>query len=173
MSRTLYTALFWAAVTFVGGMLLLLAMPKLVGGQSMPVLSDSMAPSIRTGDEVVVMPVDARSLEPGEVAVFNDPEQPSKLLNHRVQSVTERDGMVRVVTLGDSNTRPERWAVPSGAEVGHVVAKVPKVGFLLRHLGSRDVLVWGLVVPALGLCLWLLLTIWRLPEDHSRPEPER
>ncbi len=173
MRRLLVTAALWALISFCGGMLLLLAAPRLLGGQSMSVLSGSMAPAIETGDEVIVMPLAVEQLKPGEIAVFSDPGGSGRLLNHRVQSMVEEDGVVHVITLGDANTAPERWTVPSGQEVGRVVARIPKVGYLLGQMNSRIALLGLVALPAVLLGIWLLVSIWGSPEQTARLGRER
>jgi signal peptidase I len=164
LRKLLVTTLLWCLVSFLAGLMLVLAAPRLVGGQSMAVLSGSMAPAVETGDEVMVMPKPVESLEPGEIAVFDDPDGSGRLLNHRVQSVLVDDGQVSVITLGDANSAPERWSAPAGQKVGHVVAKVPRLGYLLGRLNSRIALIGTVAIPSILLALWLLVSIWRAPE---------
>ncbi|MBN8867033.1 MAG: signal peptidase I [Solirubrobacterales bacterium] len=170
MRRLVVTALLWALISFLGGLLLILALPRAMGGQSMAVLSGSMAPAVETGDEVIVMPEPVEQLEPGQIAVFDDPDS-GRLLNHRVQSIVEGADGVHVVTLGDANTAPERWSVPAGQEVGKVVARVPKIGFVLGRLNTRIALLFAVVLPALVLAAWLLTSIWKAPEGPVGTEP--
>jgi len=173
MRRLLLTGLIWALISFGGGLLLLLSVPRVLGGQSMTVLSGSMAPAVETGDEVIVMPLRVEQLIPGEIAVFDDPDGSGRLLNHRVQSMVQEDGMVHVVTIGDANSAPERWTVPAGQKLGRVVARIPQLGYVLGRLNSRYALLFLVVLPALVLGVWLLASIWRSPEQPARLGRER
>lgn len=167
-TRKILTAvLLWAAIAFVGGLLVVVALPRVVGGQSMAVLSDSMSPAVRTGDEVMVRPTDAAALKPGEIAVFNDPEGTGRLLQHRVQWVSVETDRVRVITRGDANTAAERWSVPAGSDVGRVVARVPKVGYLFGRMDSPWFFVFLVAIPSLLLAGSLLVSIWRSPEEDG------
>jgi len=161
------TILLWAAIAFIGGLFVVVALPRVAGGQSMAVLSDSMSPAVRTGDEVMVRPIDAASLKPGEIAVFDDPDGSGRALQHRVQWVSSEDGRVRVITKGDANSAPERWSVPAGNEVGRVVARVPKAGYLLGRMDSPWFFVILVAVPSLLLAGSLLVSIWRAPEEDD------
>jgi len=162
------TVLIWAAITFIGGLLVTVALPRVAGGQSMAVLSDSMSPAVRTGDEVMVRPIDAASLKPGEIAVFDDPDGSGRLLQHRVQWVSAEADRVRVITKGDANTAPERWSVPIGNDVGRVVARVPKAGFLFGRMDSPWFFLILVAIPSLLLAGSLLVSIWRAPEEDDQ-----
>jgi signal peptidase I len=163
--RRLFAAvILWAVIAFTAGLLVLVAAPRVIGGQSMAVLSDSMSPAIRTGDEVVVLPVDAAALKPGQIAVFNDPAGTGKVLQHRVQWVTTDVDRIRVITKGDANSKPERWSVPIGEDVGRVVATVPIAGYVFGRMDSPVLFVVLIAIPALLLAGSLLISIWRAPE---------
>lgn len=165
--RIVATALLWAVLTFGGGLLIVMAAPRLIGGQSMAVLSGSMSPAVRTGDQVIVLPVRARDLKVGQIAVFSDPDRPGTLLNHRVQAIRSEGGRTGVVTMGDANSAPERWVVEGDGEVGRVVARIPEAGHLFGRIDPRRVLLGLVVLPALILGASLLASIWRTPEEAT------
>ncbi len=161
------TALLWAVTFFVAGMLVVVAAPRLLGGQSMAVLSGSMSPAVRTGDQVIVLPVRARDIKVGQIAVFSDPDRPGTLLNHRVQAIRPEGGRTGVVTMGDANSAPERWVVEGDGEIGRVVARIPGAGHLFGRLDPRRVLLGLVALPALILGASLLVSIWRAPEGAT------
>jgi len=136
-TRFLLRVLTVAVITVGFGVLLFLAAPKIVGGQSFSVLSNSMSPVVETGDMVVVVPQSATDIKVGQIVAFNDPDGSDRLFQHRVQSV-QRTGVnettVAVVTKGDANTSAERWSVKSDQEVGEVVAVIPKIGYATSFL---------------------------------------
>ncbi len=163
----------WAVIAFMAGLLILAAAPRVVGGQSMAVLSDSMSPAIETGDEVVVLPVDAAALKPGQIAVFNDPEGSGKVFQHRVQWVATDVDRIRLITKGDANSKPERWSVPIGDDVGRVVATVPMAGYVFGRMDSPVLFVALIAIPALLLAGSLLVSIWRAPEPGDSGQAAR
>lgn len=169
--RMLGVALLWTAGTALVTLVLLLAAPRLVGGQSFAVLSDSMHGAIDTGDEVVVLPHDAADIERGQIVAFDDPNDSGRLFQHRVLSVVSHGEALRVTTKGDANNVSETWQVPRDGEVGRVVAVVPQLGYLLDRvanpLGTRLLV----VVPALALMLLALYWIWR-PARPADPGPK-
>lgn len=164
-TRMLLTGVVWAAGTVAILLVLVLAAPKLVGGQSFAVLSDSMHGAVDTGDEVVVLKQPASEIEPGQIVAFNDPEGTGKLFQHRVQRVDQRAGWIEVVTKGDANTASESWRTAVDSDVGRVVLVVPKAGFLLGKLGDPDVRTGVLGVPAVLVAVLMLIGIWRRPKE--------
>jgi hypothetical protein len=67
-------------------------------------------------------------------------------------------------TRGDANNVSEHWRVPANGEIGRVLYRIPKIGWVLSYARSK-----GLFVLLLGGALALLLVfeltaIWR-PEE--------
>lgn len=149
------------------GLTLILVAPAAVGWRTMTVMSGSMVPTIATGDAVVSRPVVARSLRPGDVATFRDPEGTGRLITHRVLSVEATKTKVHVTTRGDANNTSESWDVATDGRVGRVLYRVPRVGFLLVPASSPfgRLLLVGLPVVLLGALA--LVRVWRT----ERPQP--
>lgn len=106
------------------------------------IVSGSMAPSINTGDVVLVRPTNSRVLRRGQVVTFDDPANPGRLLTHRVVHAND-DGSVK--TRGDANPAMDSTPVSSDA---------------IRGIGQ-------LVIPAVGLPAmwvrggqWLAVLLW-------------
>ena len=78
------------------------------------VTSESMQPLLRTGDVVVVRPIDPRTLRPGEVVVV---QRGDEWITHRLVTVDERGWH----THGD-NTRYADEAARADQMVGRVIA---------------------------------------------------
>lgn len=107
----------------------------------------SMWPTFRPGDRLELEECDARALRPGEVVVFRggnggplraerEAEAASRLVIHRVLSVTESNGSVRVRTQGDCSRFPDpEW--PGERLVGRVVEVLPVRGKPRRLRASR------------------------------------
>jgi len=147
---------------FIIAIALALALPKLFGGQSYSVLSNSMAPAVQAGDMVAVLPVKPDQIRVGEIIAFNDPDGTGKLFQHRVQSLTTGSGnLVQVVTKGDANNTVERWTASANGQVGRVVFVVPKVGFVFgRIFSGSPVAIAGNQIPPGTLLLSGLMLIF-------------
>lgn len=161
--RLVATVAGWALASALLGLLVVMAGPRLLGGHSYTVLSNSMSPAIETGDQVIALPRPILGLSPGEIVVFADPEGSGRLFQHRVQRVWRRDGEVEVVTMGDANSGYERWSLPADARVEQVESVIPAVGFLIGRLGEERWRSLASGVAWLAFLTIFLVTIWRRP----------
>jgi signal peptidase I len=169
-----FRAVRWIAATTawaVAGMAIVLALfltaPRLLGYESLTVLSGSMEPALPVGSVVLderISPLDAR---PGDVVTFPSPDDRSRLITHRVRSITVQGGDAAVVTKGDANDAPERWRVPVSGQIGRVVYRVPKLGYA-REWTSGARLRRVLILIAFVLGAWILVDIWR-PRKNAAP----
>lgn len=149
-----------AIATAVTALAVVLVAPKAVGGQSLSVLSGSMAPNVNTGDMVAIVPIDATDVEVGHIVAFNDPNGSGKLYQHRVQAITEDNGQMIVVTKGDANTSGEEWQTPVDSEVGRVVLVVPVVGKAVGTItGGKPVQILGRDIPIGTLAITIVLFV--------------
>lgn len=147
-ARFITRVLLVAVVAAFGVLALILVAPKVVGGQSLSVLSGSMSPAVDTGDMVVIVPQAAEDIKIGQIVAFNDPNGSGDLYQHRVQYVGESGNTIQVVTKGDANMSGEKWQTTPGSDVGRVALVVPKLGFAIGTLtGGKPVILAGREVP--------------------------
>lgn len=122
---TLLTALLlalWAVVAAVAG------------AEVTTVVSDSMAPSIRAGDVVAVVPAGPDGPAPGQVLLVDDPDRTDRLRMHRLHAV-EPDGLR---LQGDANPGPDSSLVQAAAVHGVGVLRFPFVGLPGLWLRTGD-----------------------------------
>jgi signal peptidase len=137
--------------------------------RTVTVLSGSMEPTLHTGAVVIVTPVAASRLRPGDVLTFNAPLADRRVVTHRVVSVQVERGHPVVRTQGDANPGPDPWeAVLVSGRAWKARAMVPRLGSaiiwargpLARHLSLQ-------IVPAF-IALSVLVAIWRPPSRHPK-----
>jgi signal peptidase I len=160
-------ALRLGTATLVSGLLgaalacaLLIALPTVTGHRSLTVLTGSMEPTLGVGSIVVdevIRPTDARV---GDIVTFSDPNNRSRLITHRLQSIRVRGATAYMVTRGDANDAPERWSVRTDGEIGRVLLQIPELGHVRALIGSRaGYLLLMIVLLVLGA--WVLVDVWR------------
>jgi signal peptidase I len=101
------------------------SLPAALGWHVTTVVSDSMAPGLRTGDVVAAMPTDADAVEPGRVLLVEDPDHDDRLRLHRLERI-EQDGGLRL--RGDANPTSDRTPVAPDAVLGIGILRFPGVG---------------------------------------------
>jgi signal peptidase I len=108
------------------------------------VMSASMAPTIDTGDMVVMKRLDRPARE-GDIVSIRVPEEARRrfgyppVVIHRVVAIAP-DGAV--TTQGDAYEKPDPFTVPSTSLTTSVVAHIPAGGRVLAFLGSPFGLFW-------------------------------
>jgi signal peptidase I len=140
------------------GMMFWATVPSVVGWVPTTVLSDSMAPLIRSGDVVVSQPVETTALRPGQILLADDPDHPGRLRLHRFTDVTPGGDLV---TKGDANRTPDSTTIAPGTVRGVGFVRIPFVGLPIVWLHENR---WTLVAAG-GLAILLLM--WASNADRT------
>ena len=152
---------------FAIGIALALALPLAFDARPLVVLSGSMAPALHTGDVSVVRSIAPLDARPGDIVTFRDPDNAERLITHRVRAMHVQGGAVVFRTRGDANNVSEHWRVPATGEIGRLIYRIPKLGWVLAYARSQGLFVL-LLGGALALLLVLELTaIWRSEEGDD------
>lgn len=154
-----------AAAGMIVALVLAAAVPVVFGGRTFTVMSGSMEPNVSTGDLVLTMPISPGEAKTGDIVTFNDPSGSGKLLTHRIATSKRSGDNYDFVTKGDANTNVERWSVPADGNVGHVVMRMPKLGYAMSLTKSPAARVGLIALPALLLAGFALVAIWRKEEN--------
>ena len=135
-------------------------------------MSGSMAPTIDTGDVVVLKRLE-RPARLGDIVSIPVPEEARArfgyppVVIHRIVAI---DATGAVTTKGDARKEPDPFSVPSTALTTRVVASVPAAGRALAFLGSPLGLLW--LVGGAGMLLGLPL-LERHRDGQRRVQGER
>lgn len=130
--RHLVDALLVSVVLVVLFGLVLGRLAPLTGRQSLIIGGPSMEPAIPLGAAVVVEPVAATSLMPGDVISVR--LTGGTTVTHRLSRVVSRDDGLWFETKGDANEEPDPALVPATELLGRVAWTFPFAGYLLRLL---------------------------------------
>ena len=141
--------------------------PRFLPYQTYFVRSGSMEPTIQTGAMVVLTKVDGSQLEPGDIITFENPDNTSVLVTHRIVEVENTEQGRMFVTKGDANGDVDSWRVPASGTGWKYAFNVPIIGFVFGYLGTPQARLALLVVPAAILGLLALLDIWRPKEGAA------
>lgn len=123
------------------------------GGRLLIVQSSSMTPKFSPADVVLIRPVQAANIVPGQVVSYYNPNKLGQIISHRVVSKGPKNTFV---TKGDN--RPDKdLPVPESKLIGRVVAVAPGLGGLLRLLKSG----YGIMTMYLLLSVVLSINVGR------------
>jgi signal peptidase len=171
VARVAGRAVLWAAIGAVAVLIGALAVPLAFGARPLSVLSGSMEPAIHTGDVVVSRPIPPLAARVGDVVTFHDPQDPDRLITHRVRRIHTRGPRVEFVTKGDANNAVERWSVARNGHIGRALYRLPKLGYGLVLAHSRTGLLLAVGVPLLLLAVLEVASIWMGEGKEAPREP--
>ncbi|MDR1450650.1 MAG: signal peptidase I [Propionibacteriaceae bacterium] len=165
--RILSLALTLAVMALLIAALALVAIPKLLGGMSLTIVSGSMEPGIDPGDVVVTWGVDESNWNDfaiGQVITFLPfPDDPALVTHRIVGKIISSNGAVFYETRGDANEDLDPWGPVEASHVrGAFAYVVPKMGWFRQWAGGENtpaivlaaaagLIVYGLALFALGL----------------------
>jgi len=112
------------------------------------VLSDSMSPSIKAGDIVVVTDRDLNQCQKGDVVTFREPGSINTIVTHRVIDEFYQKGEKMYRTKGDANKYPDEKPVPQSFILGKKVFKIPLLGYLTEFSKSKLGFIIFVLIPA-------------------------
>lgn len=117
-------------VSNLGTLLILLVLGLLLAGfRILIVQSDSMAPSLRSGDIIVTRLQPAGTMAPGDIVSYKSTGE--DLITHRVISAQATGTDIDVITSGDAIRSHENWSVPADGTVGVLQFRIPRLGWLV------------------------------------------
>ena len=141
------------AVLVLSLLLLALALAARVtsnaGMQWMVVVSNSMAPVLRTGDLVAVRPAARDQIRVGDIVTYEDAHNTQVLVTHRVIAVEASGADVAYRVKGDNNPIPDPERVTYARIAGKVAAHLPLLGYLVRAMQNRPGLALVAFLPSL------------------------
>lgn len=101
------------------------------GNQIMVVTSDSMFPTLRPHDLIVVEQVSIDKVQEGDIIAFDSHVEGIGIIAHRVFEISEANGELGIDTKGDHLDEPDLWTVYEDDLVGRVTDVVPSMGIVL------------------------------------------
>lgn len=161
----------WGALATAVVLAAAVAGPLAFGDRPYTVLTGSMEPAISPGDVVIDERISPTAARVGDIITFRDPEDQSKLITHRVRSVTPEGRYIWFVTKGDANNTTERWRIAADGELGRVVYTVPWVGHVAVLARTPLGLSLFLIVPLALLGVEELRRIWRPSKAEREAAP--
>lgn len=108
--------------------LLPLFVPRVVGLQTLSVISGSMEPVIPTGSLIYVKEIDIDDVKINDVITFYGKQ--GSIVTHRIQRI-DKDG---IVTKGDANVDVDLMKVKDSQLIGKVLFSIPLLGYLSQSV---------------------------------------
>jgi len=109
-------------------------LPALLGTKQpfMSVASNSMVPTYRRGDLLIIQGVDPSEISVGDVIVFVSPQTGRYTVHRVIEAKTGLGGERIFRTKGDANVAPDPFFVREEDIIGRPVASIPVLGGVLE-----------------------------------------
>ncbi len=125
-----------AIVVLVIGVLIGIGLGRLLpltGHPTLIVGGPSMEPTLPLGSIIVLDPVVASDIRPGDIVTIRVAPG-ATAYTHRVTRLLTIDGLPYLETKGDANRAPDPATIPASAVAGRVAVALPWLGYLLALL---------------------------------------
>lgn len=125
--------------------------PSIGGYMPLIVLTDSMYPTIESGDLIICHTEEPEDIQVGDIISFFDPAgNGTSIVTHRVLEVTTQDGEIAFRTKGDGNNTEDQMLVPAEKLVSVYQSRIPGAGNVAMFMQTTPGLIVCVVLP---LCL--------------------
>lgn len=104
------------------------------------VLSDSMAPYMKTNDGIIVKKTNAEKLKVGDVITFLSFES-NTTVTHRISKIAKTGNTYEFNTWGDNNNVEDTFITPEEKIIGKVVVKIDSFGFIIQSIQKSPILI--------------------------------
>lgn len=128
------------------GLLVLSAKYSVLGTRLFVVKSGSMEPAIKTGS--LVFDKKLSEYKVGDVITFNDREDTSKTITHRISKMEKQNDVAMFLTKGDANDSEDSYAISQDRIIGKSYFSIPYLGYIVGFARTPVGLIFLIVIPA-------------------------
>ena len=165
-----------AFLKVLGGLLvaLFIAAPSVAHSQFgigfSPILTGSMRPYAHPGDLFVTKTTQASKLKVGDIILVTS-QSTGVFYSHRIVSITQVNGVLRIATKGDANAAPEATPFLVGANevVPRNIARVKWIGRPLIYLSSVQGRQAALILIVIANLIALVMFLFRKKAPEQSP----
>lgn len=125
------------------------------GFTPLQVLTDSMSPTFKANDLIIIKKGDASKYEEGDIISFWTVIEGKRAINtHRIQTKIDTNGLIQFVTKGDANDVSDTTLVSTNEVIGRYAFMIPLMGALISALSNSWVFLIIIVLPLLGFFVY-------------------
>ena len=125
---------------------------SLFGYKAYIITTNSMEPTINSGDTLITQNIKEEDLQVGDIITF---KKKGVVISHRITDIEEKEGKKLYSTKGDNNTVEDLEKVEYSEIKGKAVLTIPKLGKLIQFLNNK-------IVFLVIILIILLLYFWKI-----------
>ena len=117
--------------------------PDFLGYKSFVIVSESMEPTIMTGDAIFTKKIKQEDLKVNDIISFR---QRNEIITHKIVDIIEEDGIIKYKTKGDNNKNEDKETVTYDKIEGKYEFKLNGFGKIIEILKNKITLVVLLIL---------------------------
>lgn len=141
--------------------------PDFFGFKSFVIISESMEPTIMTGDAILVKEVKQEELKAKDIISFQDGDS---INTHRIVEILEDNGIIKYKTKGDNNKKEDKELVTYDKIEGVYQFRIKGFGKIVEVIKNKITLVVLLIVLVLISACQVRINKKRLTRKEKRYE---
>ncbi len=137
--------------------------------QAYVIISQSMEPTIHVQDAIVIKR--AKEYKVGDVCTYlsKNPSYFGIMITHRIIEVrTDTNGEKVYIFKGDNNYSADPLPVSENQIFGHVVMKIPKIGYVQYFLSNAYGWIIAIVVPCVGIITFDIMKLIKTTASRNK-----
>ena len=141
--------------------------PDFFGFKSFVIISESMEPTIMTGDAILVKEVKQEELKVKDIISFQDVDS---INTHRIVEILEDNGIIKYKTKGDNNKKEDKELVTYDKIEGVYQFRIKGFGKIVEMIKNKMTLVVLLIILVLISACQVRINKRRLTRKEKRYE---
>lgn len=173
-----------AAALVIAAIIAVLVLSSTSTARFVPVLSNSMAPTMPIGALALTVPVPRAAIKVGDVIVFTNPDHPAIRVIHRIIHIygpeeaskfsNWRADQLTAETKGDNNPTADPWTLAiADPTIWRLEHSQKYFGYPAIWFQTPTIRLWGFGAAGAALVAWMLVLVWRKPADGNAHDADR
>lgn len=143
--------------------------PNILGLRLLSIQTDSMYPTLRSGDMIVDVGIkDPSELRPGDIITYWTVINGVRVLNtHRIENIYSGGDYLIFETKGDNNTSVDPLTVHESNLVGEYWFRIPSLGKVFDYLQTSTGFLLVVLIPVLIFFIYHLVQFFRVLFEYQ------
>ena len=139
---------------------------NILGYKAYIVETNSMEPTIKVGDIVIIKKVKVEKLNQGDVITFT---QEGEVITHRITKIDVEESGTKYITKGDNNNTEDTIKVEHEDILGKEILTIPQLGKVMQLLNNKIIL----LIIILIILIWAFIRIQKIEKLENRREKKK
>ena len=139
---------------------------NILGYKAYVINTNSMEPTIKVGDIVIIKKVKSENLNEGDVITFSNQ---GEVITHRITQIETIGADTRYITKGDNNNTEDTFKIRYNDIIGEEILTIPRLGKTVQILDSKIII----LIIILIILIFILVKIQKNEKIENRREKKK